>query len=130
MRVKKLFCMVLTCMLLVGTMNVPTRAVEMDAIVPCATGQLNLSIAPKTKVSADTSFPMAAGETVTIKASYTPFSASVDFGLVDSDGYFHYINVTNGSINKTIRIEETGNYTLRIRNNSDSTVNVSGCVNY
>ena len=75
-------------------------------------------------------FPLEAGETVTINASYSPFSASVDFGLIAPDGYFYYINVKNGSINKTIRVDERGNYMLAVRNNSDDTVSVVGYVNY
>ncbi len=71
-----------------------------------------------------------AGETVTIKASYAPFDASVDFGLVDSDGVFHYINITIGSIDETIQINKSGKYTLQVRNNSDGEVKVSGFVNY
>ena len=74
--------------------------------------------------------PLEAGETVTINASYSPFSASVDFGLIAPDGYFYYINVKNGSINKTIRVDERGNYMLAVRNNSDDTVSVVGYVNY
>ena len=75
-------------------------------------------------------FPLEAGETVTINASYSPFSASVDFGLIAPDGYFYYINVKNGSINKTIRVDERGNSMLAVRNNSDDTVSVVGYVNY
>lgn len=78
----------------------------------------------------DTLFPLEAGETVTINASYSPFSASMDFGLIAPDGYFYYINVNNGSINKTIRVNERGNYMLAVRNNSSSTVSVVGYVNY
>lgn len=78
----------------------------------------------------DTLFTLEAGETVTINASYSPFSASVDFGLIAPDGYFYYINVKNGSINKTIRVDERGNYMLAVRNNSDDTVSVVGYVNY
>lgn len=73
---------------------------------------------------------MEAGETVRIYATYSPDNASVDFGLIDPDGIFHYINVTNGTIDKTIVIEERGNYTLAIRNNSGETIQVSGFVKY
>ena len=76
------------------------------------------------------SFPLEAGEIVTIKASYSPFSASVDFGLIAPDGLFHFINVTNGSIDESIEVDERGTYTLAIRNNSSKTVNVSGYINY
>ena len=140
MRLKKMICMVLACMLIVGTINIPANAAEAEHTAPenfimsltitRATGSFSMSIPAKSKALADNSFPMAAGETVTIKASYAPFDASVDFGLVDSDGVFHYFNITNGSIDKTILIEESGRYTLQVRNNSGSEVQVSGFVNY
>lgn len=140
MRLKKMVCMVLTCMLIVGTIAVPANALEAEKNVPestitnlvisRATGSFSMTIPAKSKALADSSFPMAAGETVTIKASYAPFDASVDFGLVDSDGVFHYFNITDGSIDKTILIEESGKYTLQVRNNSKVEVKVSGFVNY
>ena len=71
-----------------------------------------------------------AGETVRIRANYSPENASLDFGLVDSNEKFHYINVTTGSIDKTIEIPENGDYTLAIRNNSSKSVKVTGDVRY
>lgn len=140
MRFKKLICMVLLCMLTVGSISVPVNATEAETTslvnkaaqlaISRASGSFSMSISAKSKVLADSSFPMEAGETVTINASYSPFDASVDFGLVDSDGVFHYFNITDGSIDKTIRIEKSGNYTLQIRNNSSSEVKVSGFVKY
>lgn len=73
---------------------------------------------------------LAAGETVTIKASYAPFSASVDFGLIAPNGVYYYFNITNGSIDKTIQVSESGDYILQIRNNADVEVEVAGFVNY
>lgn len=140
MRFKKTICMVLACMLIVGTISVPASAAEtestglekgaMQLAISRASGSFSMSIPAKSKVLADSSFPMEAGETVTINASYSPFDASVDFGLVDSNGVFHYFNITDGSIDKTIRIKESGSYTLQVRNNSGSEVKVSGFVNY
>lgn len=97
---------------------------------PFATNSFNMSIPAQTDAVANTSFSLAAGETVTIKASYSPFSASVDFGLIAPDGKFHYVNVTSGSIDTTILVDESGRYTLQIRNNSNVEVQVSGFVNY
>ena len=54
----------------------------------------------------------------------------MDFGLLDSDGVYHYINVTTGSIDKTIEVPENGSYTLVIRNNSSKSVKVTGIVRY
>lgn len=41
-----------------------------------------------------------------------------------------FINVTTGSIDKTIEIPENGDYTLAIRNNSSKSVKVTGVVRY
>lgn len=71
-----------------------------------------------------------AGETVTFDCTYSPTTASMDFGLIAPDGYFYYINVTSGSINKTIQVEERGTYTVAIMNNSSSSVTVTGTVQY
>ena len=140
MRVKRIICMVLACVAIVGAVSVPASAAEIEItalenftdklIAPFATRSFNMSIPAKSKVIANSSFPLAAWETVTIKASYSPFSASVDFGLVDSQGTFYYFNVTDGSVYKTIQVEESGDYTLQIRNNSNVEVKVSGFVNY
>ena len=70
-----------------------------------------------------------AGDTVRINASYSP-DGSVDFGLVDEDGAFHYINVKNGSIDKTIRVSERGKYKFQVRNNTSVAVKVCGFVRY
>lgn len=140
MRVKRIICMVLACVAIVGAVSVPASAAEIEItalenftdklIAPFATRSFNMSIPAKSKVIANSSFPLAAWETVTIKASYSPFSASVDFGLVDSQGTFYYFNVTDGSVDKTIQVEQSGDYTLQIRNNSNVEVKVSGFVNY
>jgi hypothetical protein len=50
--------------------------------------------------------------------------------MVYPDGVFHYFTVSDGSIDETIEIEERGNYTLAIRNNSGKVIRVSGFVKY
>ncbi len=137
MVLKKMMCMILVCMLTVGTITIPAQATE-TAILPSdtlivnlrATRDFDVTIPAKTKVITSNILSLAAGETVTIKASYYPFSASVDFGLVDSDGVFYCINVTGGSIDETIQVNESGSYRLQIRNNANVEVEVSGFVNY
>lgn len=148
MRMKRTICMVLICVLLAGTFFIPAKAAELETIpfeyhaiefvgntarddaVPFATGSFSMTIPAKTKATANSSFPLAAGEVVTIKASYSPFSASVDFGLVAPNGKYYYVNVTDGSIDQAIQVNESGDYTLQIRNNSNVEVKVSGFVNY
>lgn len=134
MNPKRIFCLVLTCMMVVGGMCVNTAAASVEKEISIqvdsrASGQFSMSVTANTIVKASSSFPMEAGETVRIKASYTP-DVSVDFGLIDSEGVFHYFNVTGGSIDKTIRIEERGSYTFAVRNNSTKSISVSGYVNY
>ncbi len=140
MRLNRFLCVALACLLVVGLLGVSVDAAEIETTIPesnmmsltvsRATGSFNMTIPAKTKLSANTSFPLAAGETVTIKASYSPFSANVDFGLIAPNGMFYYFNITDGSIDKTIRVSESGKYTLQIRNNSNFEVDVAGFVNY
>lgn len=135
MWLKKSACILLALVVLIMS-AVPANAMSIASknketyIIPFATNSYNMSIPANTKALANMSFSLMVGETVTIKASYAPFSASVDFGLVDSDGRFYYFNATNGSIDKTLMISKSGRYTLQIRNNSNTAINVSGFVNY
>lgn len=94
-----------------------------------AIGEFEMTVSAKTKAIADSSLSLEAGDTVRINASYSP-DGSVDFGLVDEDGVFHYINVKNGSIDKTIRISERGKYKFQVKNNSSVAVKVCGFVRY
>ena len=101
-----------------------------SSVSPRASGSLNITIAANDSAAASEGFPLEVGETVTINCSYTPASASMDFGLVAPNGTFYYYNITDGSINKTIQVSERGYYTLAIRNNSTYSVSVTGYVNY
>ncbi len=140
MQMKRMLCMVLCCVLLVGVISLSANASEVQAtnlelsfdnfVSSCATGSFNWTIPAKTNATGDIVFPLAAGETVTIKASYSPFSASVDFGVIAPDGNYYGFNVTSGSIDKTIRVSENGDYILQVRNNSSTEIEVSGFVNY
>lgn len=140
MCVKRMICMVLSCVLFIATMEFPANAATTDETTyevysnsfatPFATGSFNMTIPANTKLRANSSFPLAAGETITIKASYSPFSANLDFGVVAPDGKFYFFNITDGSIDETIQVNESGRYTLQIRNNSDVEVEVAGFVKY
>lgn len=138
---RRLLCMVLTGAVMIGCLCTGTGAVDESNVVSkeyettgtaiiWATRNLDWTIKANGTVVADTSFTMSAGETVWIRANYSPENASLDFGLVDSNEKFHYINVTTGSIDKTIEIPENGSYTLVIRNNSSKSVKVTGIVTY
>ena len=103
---------------------------EKDMTIARATGRFSMDVSANTIRKASSSFPLEVGEVVTIKASYSPFSANVDFGLIAPNGRFYYITITNGSIDRAIEVTERGNYTFAVRNNSSFEVNVSGYVNY
>lgn len=95
---------------------VPLSALSREAVVGVreesnqlyrATGSFDIKISSGSIVgSKENQFPLEAGETVTIDAIYSPKTASVDFGLIAPDGYFYYERVKNGSINKTIEVDE------------------------
>lgn len=139
MKRRRIFCLALICALTVSILGSDALAAfqEGDMVKPYrlelasirATGSFNMSIEAKSILKADKELPLDAGETVRINASYTP-DASVDFGLVDPDGVFHYFNATDGNIDETIEIEVSGNYVFAVRNNSSKTVKVSGFLNY
>lgn len=129
---KRLLSVLMTCALLSGCLCVNVQAADLpgaDVPVVCATGKFSVTVSANALTKAGSAFPLEAGETVRINASYSP-DGSVDFGLLDSDGVFHYVNVTNGSIDKTIKIEKRGNYTFAIWNNTDNQISVSGYVTY
>ena len=81
-------------------------------------------------MTADTSFSMAAGESVKFHAVYEPREASVDYGLISPDGLFHPIRAEDGYIDASMKISTRGKYTFAIRNNSDVEVMTTGYVNY
>lgn len=151
---KKTFCRFVIIPMIIGTIAVSAHAADLENIKidgmtkdkinydtlnseilendfnwERASGSFDWSIKSGTLMKSNQKLPLAADETVTITASYIPSDASVDFGLLSEDGYFYYINVNKGSIDKTIRVEERGNYMLAVRNNSDDTVSVVGYVN-
>lgn len=140
MRIARRISTVLACLLISVGLVASVSAAEISAYshkqmivssgTPFATGSFSFTLPARSQGSASDTFPLAAGETVTIKASYSPFSANVDFGLVAPNGSYYYFNVTDGSIDKTILISESGDYTLQIRNNSSMEVEVAGFVNY
>ena len=135
MRMKRYLCLLFACISIFSCVPAQAAAADIEEQVTeiterRATGKFDFEISAKSMRKADTSFPMEYGETITITASYSPASASVDFGLIDSDGLFYPVRGSNGSINQTIRIDLRVTYTFAVRNNSSYKVSVSGFVNY
>ena len=101
-----------------------------ECISSRATKSINGNIPALSLSSLIEQVSLQANDLVTFNCSYSPSSASMDFGVITSSGRFHYINVKEGSINQAIRISQSGSYTIAIRNNSSQTVSVAGFVEY
>lgn len=128
-KMKKIFCLMLALVVLVLCSGVSVAAATPynDAFVEMrATGRFNMNVPANSAVKADKSFPLEVGEVVTIKATYSPFSASVDFGLIAPDGLFYGLNTEDGSFDKAIEVNQRGHYYLAVRNNSSQSIHVSG----
>lgn len=95
-----------------------------------ATGKVDFTVSAKKVAVAGDSFSLSPGELVTISCSYSPSWADLDFGLIAPNGSFYYVGAVNGTINKTIEVDEWGQYTFAVRNNSSVDVSVVGFVNY
>jgi len=81
MKRKKLLALVLACMMLLGCLGVSAAAAmpqESSDVVIMATNRFNTTVPANKIIYAGDSFSLAAGEVVTIKATYSPFNASVD----------------------------------------------------
>ena len=86
MKLKNFFCVLLTLIVLISCFGVSAAAASSPSsdapITVLATGKFSMDVPGNTAVKAGSSFPLEVGEVVTIKATYSPFSASVDFGLI------------------------------------------------
>nr|WP_317325244.1 hypothetical protein [uncultured Flavonifractor sp.] len=125
---KRFLCLAITCVIIAGCPDIFAKAV--NEAETRATGKFSIEIPANTVAEAGTSFPLEAGEAVSIHAVYTPRTASVSFGLVAPDGYLYSIIASDGDFDKTITVDQKGYYTLAIRNRSLNTVNASGYINY
>lgn len=146
---KKTLKFVAIGILLFSYLNVQTGAVACDPLMCNTAGRFALlkqeidriiesriSALFDTSISGDSaaklseSFSLAANETVTIDATYSPSTAKLDVGIIYPNGSFHYFSTTGGRVSKIVRVAEAGNYTLAIRNNSSDEINIVGYVNY
>ena len=135
MWMRKQLSLALACALALSCLWVSAGAAEVvtpepELVVTRATGRFSDDIPANTAIQTSTKLPLERGEVVTIRAVYSPEYADVDFGLVDSDGLFHYVNVTDGSVDTSIEVDQRGTYTFAIRNNSSFSISVSGYINY
>lgn len=76
-------CLLFACIAIFSCIPAQATAADIgeqaaEIAEPRATGKFDFEIPAKTLMESSTSFPMEYGETVTITASYSPASASVD----------------------------------------------------
>lgn len=126
---------ILACCIVVCCMLTPVAAIGHDAhtaetYAVRATGRFSMDVPANTAIQANSSFSLEVGESVTIKATYSPFSAAVEFGLIAPDGLFYGLPGTNGTFDETFVVDQRGQYFFAVRNNSANVVSVSGYVNY
>lgn len=130
---KRLRALLLTCILILSCAVVPVGAVENSAVnkvIMRSTGQVNHTIQANSIIALSDWISLDKDEEVRYNCTYTSKSASVDFGLIDSDDVFHYQNCTSGSISETIRITKAGQYKIAIRNNASYSITVTGNIRY
>jgi len=151
MFLKKCWCSLLMVSLVLCCLSVPAVAFDSGAIPmdeldnkavvePVLTWEnqvgarvtksLNISVAAGRLSRSSDSFSLDVGDTVTYDCVYSPASANVNYGVIAPDGRFYSLNTSNGRLNGAIRVSQRGSYSLAVRNNSTSTVRVSGFVNY
>ncbi len=135
MQLRKFLCMAFSCVIAVSCFGFNAKATDVDVYetysdVERASGRFSVDIPGNTLAVTSSDFPLEIGETVAINASYSPRSANVDFGLIAPDGLFYSVGAKNGRFDETIEVDQKGNYTLAIRNNSDCDVSISGFVTY
>lgn len=110
MKLRRTLCFVVAISIVFGCVGmVAAEDVPKVAAVERATGSFKTTVKPGVIAKRTTKLPLEAGEEVTIKATYSPYSVSVDVGLIDSDGIFHFITVSDGIIDEKIAVTERGN---------------------
>ena len=135
----RLLTFILSLVFLLGCDQISAQAAYMEptseeqvatAAILRASGGFSTSVPANTLKSADSTFPLEIGETITINAHYTPTTASVDFGFIAPDGLFYPVSASDGYINVTIEVTQHGYYKFAIRNNSAYAISAFGIVTY
>ena len=113
----------LTCMLI-------SVGAEDDTPIARVSERIDQSISANTIAIMEDTFSLDVGDIIKYDCTYTPKSASLDFGFVAPDGLFYSLNTTSGSFSKSFKVEQRGQFALAIRNNASYSATVTGTVKY
>lgn len=134
MKFRKILSLLITCLFALGCLTAPAAATissNLDTqFITRATDRIEATISANKIAVLGDSVSLDSGEVVTFNFTYTPRNASVKFGYIGPDGYFYGLSGYKGSIDKGIRVNQRGSYTLAIWNKSDEPVTLKGTVNY
>ncbi len=134
MKLKRCFGIVMALVIAVNSLGVTSFAAETQKqpepiVIERASGRFDTTVSAGKTKPLGSAISLAKEETVTFNATYTPDNVSVDFGLLDSNNRFYYINVTKGSIiDGSVAAPLGASYTADIRNDSNGSITVSGSV--
>ncbi len=127
----RIFAATISLLSLMFCINIPAVAIEMRTPENVtSTDGFSFAVVAASCRQDDTGINLEAGETVTIKGTVSPFSATVKYGLVAPEGKFYGVNSENGILDYTFRMGKSGTYYFAVINNSSVTVSVSGYINY
>lgn len=130
---KRLWTVLLACILVFSCTIISAGAVEKpvgNVVIMRSTGQINHTIPANTIVFLTDWISLDKDELIKYNCTYTSKSASVDFGYVDANNAFYYLSSTSGSIYKSLKVREPGEYIIAIRNNAPYDITVTGSIRY
>lgn len=148
MKSKRALSLILACVLLVSFCPVNAGAAEIhptpftfhsaalarnsvdNGVSVCSTKAFDVTVSANTAIRASNTIALMAEDTMRITALYTPASAKLYLGLVDSSNTYYYFTVTGGSVDQAITITKNDAYYFMIMNTESYAVNISGFLTY
>ena len=112
------------------TLSGATEVYSETVVSPKVSNTLDHQVPANSVTPVNGWFYASSGDRISYDCTYTPSKASVDFGVIAPDGLFYSVNCTSGTINQSIRIDQTGQCMLAIRNNASYDIVVTGTVKY
>ena len=119
----------LSCFLAAMVLLLSVVCVSAAPFAPYSVGRFTLEADAETFVSSNNTFALEKGAEVKISGVFTPTSAKLNVGILDSStGVFYSQLAIDGKIDVTITALKRGDYYLAFRNNSDDVVSITGFI--